>query len=85
MSTSHRPFDKEKTATQAATFLGVSRLFVIKLISRGELPCRMVGKHRRIPTGSLLEYREIMYRRASSAADEMVRLSQEAELDSKDG
>src|SRR5262245_11830397 len=56
-----QPLPKEMTTTQAADFLDVSRPFVIKLIKRGELPCRMVGKHRRIPTGALLEYREKMF------------------------
>ena len=37
----------EMTTTQAADFLDVSRPFVIKLVTRGELPCRLVGKNRR--------------------------------------
>jgi excisionase family DNA binding protein len=46
--------------TQAADFLDVSRPFVVKLITRGELPCRMVGTHRRIPSGAVLTYRQKM-------------------------
>jgi len=68
------------TTTQAAEFLDVSRPFVIKLIKRGELPCRMVGKHRRIPTEALQEHREKMFQRAKQAADEMAQASQEMEL-----
>jgi altronate hydrolase len=60
--------------------LDVSRPFVIKLIQRRELPCRMVGKHRRIPSAALLEYREKMYQRAKSAADEMAQTSQDLGL-----
>src|SRR5262245_48686236 len=52
-----QPLPKEMTTTQAAEFLDVSRPFVIKLIRKGELPCRLVGKHRRIPTPALLAYR----------------------------
>jgi excisionase family DNA binding protein len=67
----------EMTTTQAAEFLDVSRPFVIKLINRGELPCRLVGKHRRIPSTAVVEYRERMCQQAKKAADEMTRLAQE--------
>jgi excisionase family DNA binding protein len=79
------PLPPEMTTTQAAEFLDVSRPFVIKLVKRGELPCRMVGKHRRIPTPALLEYREKMYQQARSAADEMAQISQDLGLDEADG
>lgn len=75
----------EMTTTQAAEFLDVSRPFVIKLIKQGELPCRMVGKHRRIPSTALMEYREKMFQRAKSAADEMAQLSQDLGLYEQDG
>jgi excisionase family DNA binding protein len=75
-----RPLPKEMTTTQAAAFLDVSRPFVIKLIERGELPCRMVGKHRRLPGEAVLNYREKMFQRASKAADEMAQLAQDAGL-----
>jgi excisionase family DNA binding protein len=75
-----RPLPAEMTTTRAADFLDVSRPFVVKLVKRGELPCRVVGTHRRIPTAALLEYREKMFRRARQAADEMARLSQELGL-----
>lgn len=70
----------EMTTTQAAEFLDVSRPFVIKLIKRGELPCRLVGTHRRIPSSALLEYREKMFQRAKKAADEMAQMSQDLGL-----
>ncbi len=76
-----RPLPEELTTNQAAEILDVSRPFVIKLVRRGELPCRMVGKHRRIPSAAVLEYRERMFQQARRAADEMVQLSQEAGLD----
>jgi excisionase family DNA binding protein len=76
----NRPLPTEMTTTQAAEFLDVSRPFVIKLIKRRELPCRMVGKHRRIPSASLLEYREKMFQEAKKAVDEMTQLSQEQGL-----
>ena len=74
------PLPREMTTTQAAEFLDVSRPFVIKLIKRGELPCRMVGKHRRIPGDALRAYREKMFQGAKRAADEMARTSQDLGL-----
>jgi excisionase family DNA binding protein len=75
-----QPLPREMTTNQAAEFLDVSRPFVIKLVQRGELPCRMVGKHRRIPTEALVQYRERMFQRARRAADEMAQLAQGAGL-----
>jgi excisionase family DNA binding protein len=75
-----QPLPAEMTTTQAAAFLDVSRPFVIKLIKRAELLCRMVGKHRRIPINALLAYREKMFRQAKLAADEMTQLAQESGL-----
>ncbi|MCI0460283.1 MAG: helix-turn-helix domain-containing protein [Gemmataceae bacterium] len=75
-----QPHAAEMTTTQAAEFLDVSRPFVIKLVRRGELPCRMVGKHRRIPTEALRDYKAKMFREAKSAADELTQMSQELGL-----
>jgi excisionase family DNA binding protein len=80
-----RPLPKEMTTTQAADYLDVSRPFVIKLVKRGELPCRMVGKHRRIPSDALKAYKENMFQRAREAADEMVRIAEESGLREVDG
>jgi excisionase family DNA binding protein len=75
-----RELPKNMTTTQAAEFLDVSRPFVIKLTQRGELPCRMVGKHRRIPSAAVIAYRETMFQQARKAADDMAQLSQDAGL-----
>jgi hypothetical protein len=40
----------------------------------------MVSKHRRIPSGALVQYREKMLQRAKTATDEMAQLSQELGL-----
>jgi excisionase family DNA binding protein len=63
----------------------LSRPFVIKLIKRGELPCRLVGTHRRIPTPALVAYREKMFQQAKKAADEMAQLSQDLGLYQSEG
>jgi excisionase family DNA binding protein len=77
---SHEPVPREMTTTQAAQFLDVSRPFVVKLVKRGELPCRMVGKHRRIPGAALIEYREKMFHQAKKAADAMAQSGQDLGL-----
>jgi len=79
-----RPLPQEMTTNQAAEFLDVSRPFIIKLVKRGELPCRMVGKHRRIPTDALLAYREKMFQQARAAAAEITQISEELELYEQD-
>lgn len=54
------PADDELSPNDAAERLSVSRTFVNKLLERGELSCRMVGTHKRIPLGEVLAYKERM-------------------------
>ena len=80
-----KPLLTEMTTTQAAAFLNVPRPLVNNLIERGELPCRMVGKHRRIPSAALVEYRKQRFQREKQAQAEldlaeMTRLSQQMGL-----
>jgi excisionase family DNA binding protein len=81
---SQQSLPAEMTTSQAAEFLDVSRPFVIKLTEQGELPCRLVGKHRRIPTEALVAHRERMFQQARHAADEISQLAQEAGLYDKE-
>lgn len=70
------PTGMELTTVQAAEFLQVSRPFLIKLIEKGELECRMVGTHRRLELGKLIDYREKMRAASKQATDEMARDAQ---------
>ncbi len=72
------PTGMELTTVQAAEFLQVSRPFLIKLIEKGELECRMVGTHRRLQLGQLIEYREKVMVTSKDVSDEMAREAQEA-------
>lgn len=46
------------TTQKAAEFLNCSRPHVIKLIDEGKLEAEMVGRHRRIPFNSLLDFKK---------------------------
>jgi excisionase family DNA binding protein len=61
--------DDEVSAQEAADLLKVSRPYLLNLVKRGVLPCRMVGAHHRIPTSAVIAYkREQAPRRRSLAA-----------------
>ena len=49
--------DAELTTQQAADMLNVSRPFLIKRLLGNELPYRLVGRHRRIAVGDVVDYR----------------------------
>ncbi|WP_310485707.1 helix-turn-helix domain-containing protein [Chamaesiphon sp. VAR_48_metabat_403] len=74
------PVQAELTTQEAANLLNISRPHLIKLIDRGDLPCRKVGKHRRILSTDLVVYKQQKYRLRAAALDELAALSQELDM-----
>jgi len=60
--------------------LNVSRPYLIGLLESGQIEFTKVGRHRRVPFASLVEYKRHADQRARAAADEMSELGQELGL-----
>lgn len=71
------PEKQELTTVEAANFLNVSRPFVIKEIDAGRLTHRMVGSHRRVLLGDLIEYADRMRTTREAALQALSTLSGE--------
>jgi excisionase family DNA binding protein len=70
----------ELTTTETAELLGMSRPTVIKLIEAGELPCRMVGTHRRVSRRDALAYEKALFEKRHQALAELTALDEELGL-----
>ena len=62
----------EMTTQEAADFLKVSRLFIVREIDRGKLACRVVGRHRRIEFQELCRYQDAQRRALKEPAKKAV-------------
>jgi excisionase family DNA binding protein len=65
------PSDTLVSTQQAADFLGVSRMTVVRLIDRGELAAEGGGVHRRITASELARYRASSTNRRVAALHEL--------------
>lgn len=74
------PHNAELTTQEAAELLNVSRPFVVKLLDEGQIPSRLVGKHRRALYRDVMAYRDEHYRARSAVLDRMAAIDQELGL-----
>lgn len=74
------PIQAELTTQEAANLLNISRPHLIKIIDRGDLTCRKVGKHRRILFADLVAYKQQKYQQRAAALDELAAISQELNM-----
>lgn len=75
------PHAAELTTQQAADYLNVSRPFLIGLIDRGEIPHRMVGRHRRVRFDDLLAFERASAEKRRHALAEMAAEARRLGLD----
>jgi excisionase family DNA binding protein len=68
--------DDELTMNQAARLLGISRLYLVRLIDRGAIPCHSDGTHQWAKASELLAYK----RRHREGVQRLARLSEELGL-----
>ncbi|GAC1465879.1 MAG: helix-turn-helix domain-containing protein [Chamaesiphon sp.] len=74
------PIHAELTTQEAADILNISRPFLVKLIESGELPCRRVGRHRRIRYEDLTIYKQLLDGQRMQALDELAAQAQELNM-----
>ena len=70
----------ELSTQDAAAFLNVSRPFVVKQIDAGRLPCRKVGRHRRILFDDLMAYQQVLHEETEAALQALADQAQALEL-----
>ncbi|WP_304453297.1 helix-turn-helix domain-containing protein [Nocardiopsis sp. YSL2] len=74
------PHNTMLTTQEAADLLSISRPTLVRLLSEGEIPFSMRGRHRRVLLRDVLEYQERTRREREQVLDQMAVEAEEADL-----
>lgn len=66
------PGDAELTTQQAADYLNVSRPYLVKMLDKGELAHRLVGRHRRVKFADIRDFEQRSRKARRAAISEMI-------------
>ena len=69
-------YEEQLTTQQAADLLQVSRPYLIRLLEQGKIRYHLVGSHRRVRLGDLMDYKSTRDSLRKANISEMVRVSE---------